>query len=189
MSVPPAAPLEADQVRVFFGFWPPEAERASLAAAGAALSLTGSARLVPRDSLHMTIAFIGAVPVAALGRVRRIGRDLRASACTIEFDEYEYWTKPEVVVAAARSIPPELQALWDDLHRDLVAEGFELRVKRLRPHVTLMRHVRLGPQLPVLRPFAFRARDLSLIRSETGGTQSVYTVLDTWPLLDEMDRR
>jgi 2'-5' RNA ligase len=186
MSVPSGSLPEIDGVRLFFALWPAAPVRSDLAAAGAALPLAAPARLVPRENFHLTIAFVGMVPAPALERVRRIGQRLRASACTIEFDTYEYWAKPEVVVAAARTISPPLQVLWVDLHRALAADGFELRAKQLRPHVTLLRHVRQAPQLPDLRPFVWRARDLCLYRSETGGDQPVYTVLDTWPLLDEI---
>jgi 2'-5' RNA ligase len=186
MSVPPPSLPQADGVRLFFALWPSAPVRAVLAAAGAALSPLASARHVPRENFHLTIAFIGMVRLPALERVRRIGQSVRAPACTIEFDTYEYWPKPEVVVAAARMISLPLQALWDDLHRDLAADGFELRVKQLRPHVTLLRHVKQSPQLPEFPRFAWRARDLCLYRSETGANQPIYTVLDTWSLLDEV---
>jgi 2'-5' RNA ligase len=88
-------------------------------------------------------------------------------------------------VAAARSIPAALQAMWDDLHRALGADGFQLRVKRLRPHVTLAHRVAADPQLPLFQPFTWSARDFCLVRSDAGADQPVYTVVDTWPLLDK----
>ncbi|MFI4891574.1 MAG: RNA 2',3'-cyclic phosphodiesterase [Steroidobacterales bacterium] len=188
MSVPAASLPPGDGVRLFFALRPPEPVREALAAAGAVLPLAAPARLVARENYHLTIAFIGTVPVPALERVRRIGQRLRASAFTIEIDTYEFWPKPEVVVIAARTIEPPLQALWDALHRDLAADGFELRAKQLRPHVTLLRHVKQAPPLPELRPFSWRARDLCLYRSGTVAKESVYTVLDTWSLLDETAR-
>ena len=156
-----------------------------MAAAGAALSIAAPARPVGLENFHLTIAFVGAVPAGSAERVRRIGRALKAPACELHFNAYEYWPKPEVLVAAASVIPPALQSLWDDLHRALATAGFELRVKRLRPHVTLIHRVAAEPKLPVFTPFSWLARDLCLVRSETDADQSLYTVVDTWSLLDK----
>jgi RNA 2',3'-cyclic 3'-phosphodiesterase len=171
--------------RLFFALWPPPTAQAKLAAAAAALSLAAPAHAIRAEKYHLTVAFVGEVAGDSVDRVRRIGAELRAPGFPISCDAYEYWPKPQVVVAAARAIPPELQALWDDLHRALAAEGFAMRVKRLRPHVTLAKRVAADPQLPVFEPFTWHARDLRLVHSETGAKQSVYTVVDTWSLLDK----
>jgi RNA 2',3'-cyclic 3'-phosphodiesterase len=175
-------------VRLFFALSPPQPVQADLAAAGAALSLVAPARPVPIENFHLTVAFVGEVPADSLGRLRRIGRERPAPAFAINFVAYEYWPKPQVVVAAARAIPEALQSLWDDLHRALAGDGFELRVKRLRPHVTLAHRVAADPRLPVFTPIAWVARDLCLIRSQSGADQPVYTVVDTWSLLDKPAR-
>jgi hypothetical protein len=40
-----------------------------------------------------------------------------------------------------------------------------------------------------MSPVVWRAASFSLVRSDTGGTESAYTVLDTWSLLDEIENR
>jgi RNA 2',3'-cyclic 3'-phosphodiesterase len=179
---------QGNSVRLFFALWPGEPVRTAVAGAAVNLPLASTARVVPRENYHLTIAFVGEVPGGSLERVRRIGGASRASVFAIVFDAYEYWPKPEVVVAAARSIPPALQALWADLHQALAEDGFELRVKKLRPHVTLINRVDEAPQLPPLQPFTWPARALCLVRSDTGAAQPVYTVVDTWSLLDKPAR-
>ena len=175
-------------VRLFFALWPQEPVRSSLAAAAVAVPLATGARGVPRENYHLTVAFVGEVPADSLERVRLIGRASRASVFAITFDAYEYWPKPEVLVAVARSIAPALQALWAELHQALADDGIELRVKKLRPHVTLAHRVAEAPQLPPLRPFTWPARELCLLRSDSGATRPVYTVVDTWSLLDKPAR-
>jgi 2'-5' RNA ligase len=172
--------------RLFFALWPDAAVRMCIATAAAAVALPAPARGVPAEMYHLTIAFVGAVPTPALERVRRIGGAMRAVTCTIGFDAYEYWPKPAVVVAAARTVPPALEALWQDLHRGLAEGGFSLRPKRLRPHVTLARNATQPPQLQAMLPFVWSARDFCLVRSALGSAHSVYTVLETWRLLDEV---
>lgn len=171
--------------RLFFAFWPDAAARARIAAAAAAIAGAADARAVRAENYHLTIAFVGAVPAAALDRLQRIGSAQRAAPCAIEFDAYEYWPKPEVVVAAAHTIPSALADLWQALHRDLAEGGFALRPKGLRPHITLARKVAQAPVLTAMSPFIWRPREFCLVRSDTGGTESVYTVESTWPVLDE----
>ena len=173
--------------RLFFAALPDEAAGEALAGVAAALELGAGARLVPRNNHHMTIAFIGDVPESQLPLVRAIGGLQSGGAFRLRFDAYEYWPKPEVVVAAARTVPQALQALWQRLHRDLSAAGWALDAKRLRPHVTLARKVAQAPVLPAMSGVDCHVSTCCLMRSTTCGVQSVYTVVDTWSLLDNGD--
>ena len=176
---------ESGSVRLFFGMLPDAAIRDRLSAAARDLPLPAAARPVPPDNYHATLAFIGDVPGAQLPLVQEIGRDRRAARFSLVFDAYDYWPKPEVVVAAARTIPSVLEQLWRELHGALALRQWALDPKRLRPHVTLARKV---SQAPVLQDFSiveWAATEFSLLRSETRGSEPVYTVVDTWPLLYE----
>jgi 2'-5' RNA ligase len=182
-----AVPDSGARWRLFFAALPDDAAGEALAARAVALELDAGARLVLRHNLHMTLAFLGDVPVSQLPLVRRIGDLHSGAAFSLRFDAYEYWPKPEVVVVAARTVPPTLQELWQRLHHDLKAAGWALDAKRLRPHVTLARKVSQSPVLPAMSGFVWPVRNLSLMRSTTSGVHSVYTVVDTWSLLDNGD--
>ena len=175
-------------MRLFFALWPDDDIRARIARVGAALRLSG-ARPVPRENYHLTLAFVGEVAMPQLAVMQQIGRGQRASGCTIKFDAYEYWPDPRVVVAAARETPPAMIELWMRLLRDLTLHQAALRLQRLPPrpraHVTLARKVAQAPVLQAMSPLYWSARSFSLVRSDTSGAHSVYTVVDTWPLLDE----
>lgn len=170
---------------MFFALWPDAQTRARVAAAAAAVTLGSGARAVPRENYHATVAFVGEIPVADVESLRIIGRQQRAAAFAIQFDAYEYWPKPASVVAAARNIPPQLEDFWRVLHADLAAAGMARAPKRLRPHVTLARKAAQAIVPQAMSPIAWQAREFCLVHSQTGGAQSVYTVVDTWALLDE----
>jgi 2'-5' RNA ligase len=172
-------------MRCFFAVWPDAAARQRIAAAAAVVEGGEGARRVPPQNYHLTLAFVGEIATAQLAVLRQIGRALRATGCTLTFDAYEYWPKPEVVVAAAREIPAALSDLWQQLHRDLNGHGLALAPKRLRPHVTLARKVTQAPVWPAMSPFEWRALEFSLVRSDTASAGALYTVVDTWALLDE----
>jgi 2'-5' RNA ligase len=177
------------KLRLFFAVRPCPAERDSLAKAAQSLSLGLDARLVPRNNYHVTLAFIGEVAAAELATLQRIGAAQAASTLAFRFDAFEYWPKPEVVVAAARTVPDALQALWQQLHRELAVHQWALDPKRLRPHVTLARKVSQAPVLQAMSPVNWVAREFCLMRSELGAPQPAYTVVDTWPLLYDSEKQ
>jgi len=176
-------------VRLFFALWPDVDTRAQIANAAAALRLAGDARPVPRENYHVTLAFVGDVATSQLAVLQQIGRRRRAAGCTITFDAYDYWRDPQVVAAIAREVPAALNDLWTQLQRDLALHQTALNLERphasLRPHITLARKVVQAPVPQAMSPFHWNARSFSLVRSDTGGARSVYTVVDTWQLLYE----
>ncbi len=170
---------------LFFAVWPCEAERAAMAAVAARLELGPHVRRIPPEEYHVTVAFVGEVPVERIDALIAIGARSARGPCTLRFDACEHWPKPEVVVAAARQIPENLERLWGELHERLGEIGCALDPKRLRPHVALARGVADAPALPPPPACAWNATELCLMRSARGRTTPAYTVLARWPLLDE----
>jgi RNA 2',3'-cyclic 3'-phosphodiesterase len=176
-------------LRLFFALWPEADMRERIGDAAAALRLPEGARLVPPENYHLTLAFVGEATGSQLAVLRQIGRGQRAAGSTITIDAYQYWPESQVVVAVAREPPGALAELWMQLHRDLAfhpaAPKRNRRQLSLRAHVTLARKVSQAPVLPAMSPFAWNARSFSLVRSDASAAHSIYTVVDTWPLLDE----
>jgi 2'-5' RNA ligase len=169
-------------LRLFFALRPDEDTTAQLVSAAGTLHLSSQARHVPRENYHLTLAFLGEVADSRLAEFQELGRRQRCAACTITFDAYEYWALSQVVVASAQATPLSLAKLHDRLLQTLRSRT------RLRPHVTLARKVTQAPVLSAMSPFIWRARTFSLMRSDSGERASVYTVVDTWSLLDEMPK-
>lgn len=179
-------------VRLFFAVWPDPETRQRIAAAASAVEYGAGARLVPPENYHLTLAFVGEVPLPYLAVLQQIGRDLRvpgfAPGFALKFDAYEYWPKPGVVVAVAPEIPTALAQIWQRLHADLAARGLALNPNHLRPHTTLARKVSQPPVWTAMSEFAWTVREFSLVRSDTAGIRAAYTVVDTWPVLDELSK-
>ena len=176
-------------MRLFFALWPDADTRAQIANAAAALRVAGDAQPVPRENYHVTLAFLGEVATSQLAVLQQVGRGQRAAGCTIRFDAYDYWAHHQVAVAIAREAPAALILLWKQLHRDLAlhqaAPNLERPNSPPRTHITLARKVAQAPVLQAMSPFHWNARSFSLVRSDTSGARSVYTVVDTWQLLYE----
>ena len=172
-------------MRLFFALWPDSDTRARLAEAAARLRTDAGARLVERENYHLTLAFVGEIADARMPLLQQIGAEQRAGACTIKIDGIEYWPEPRAVVAVAQDAPQALTQLSARLHEQLALRGVQLKSAPFRAHVTLARKVAQAPVLTAMSPFLWSARSFSLLRSDTGGARSVYTVVDTWSLLDE----
>ena len=171
---------------MFFALWPDAPTRAQLANAAAVLRLTSAARPVPQQNYHLTLAFVGEVPSSRLAVLRQIGLSQRRSACTIRLDAFEHWQESQVVAAVAREAPPVLLELSTGLRAALQDHQPE---SPWRAHVTLARKVTQAPVLQAMSPIHWCAKAFSLVSSDTRGSCSVYTVVDTWPLLDETPAR
>jgi 2'-5' RNA ligase len=176
------------RLRLFFAAVPDPAAREHFAAASRSISLAPGARRVPRENYHMTLAFVGDVAASQLPVLLKVGAAQKVRAFSVTFDEYECWQKPGVIVVAARLIPAEFHQLWRQLHHELARDAWALESERLRPHVTLARKVSQPPVLQAMSAFEWHVRDFCLMRSDTSGIQSAYTVVDTWSLLDNAEK-
>jgi RNA 2',3'-cyclic 3'-phosphodiesterase len=169
-------------MRLFFALWPDEGVVLQLTEVARQLKLQSASRRVDPKNYHVTLAFVGEVPATKLAVLQQIAGALRVPGFTFTCDSIEFWGSSEVVVAAVGAAPPELLDLWSKLN-----DALELPSQALRAHVTLARKVAQAPVLQAMSPVVWRATKFSLIRSDTGGIESAYTVLDTWSLLDEIE--
>jgi 2'-5' RNA ligase len=169
-------------VRMFFALWPDEPTRERIAEVASLLSWETCARPVAPKNYHLTLAFLGEVSHAGLPTLQRCAQEQRVAAFDIAFGACEYWTDPQVVVAVPELEPPPLRQLSARLRRDPRLTSPE----RFRAHVTLARNVAQAHVPQALSPFDWHARSFCLIRSEIRAARAVYTVVDTWSLLDKI---
>jgi len=167
-------------MRLFFALWPDADAAGRLADVGAGLNVPAPGRRVRPENHHVTLAFLGEVSDFQLARLQGVAGSVQAHRFTMAFDSLEYWPQSQVVVVAARKSSPALLRLAAQLH---AATG--PAPHRLRAHVTLARKMTQAPVLQAMSTIAWEAVSFSLVRSDTGGAESAYTVVDTWPLLDE----
>jgi 2'-5' RNA ligase len=195
--------------RVFFALWPePEVARA-LYAAGRLAHETCGGRVMRRDTLHMTLAFLGDVEDARLeaaceaateaaakvppsasnesGFADRNNADYRrpvvgAGDTAMAVDRLGYWGHNHIVWAGCGDTPPALLFLADELAGRLRSRGFRIESRPFVAHATLLRHARCGGDLPALPPIAWPVHDFVLVVSEPAPEGPHYRVLRRWPL-------
>jgi RNA 2',3'-cyclic 3'-phosphodiesterase len=146
------ATVEGDEnVRLFCGLRLPDAAADALVEWQATLDVGGRARIVPRDNLHFTLAFLGRQPRARVPEVvaalRRRAGQTRPPAFVVE--RYRETRSVGMLVFSRDDV---VQRLALGLQKDLLG-----RAERdtWLPHVTVLRFrspPRLRPQLPDLGP-------------------------------------
>lgn len=166
--------------RLFFALWPDTELRQALRARldGIAASIEG--KLQRPDQWHVTLEFLGQVPLGRQPSLRAAADRVRHSPVAIEFDRVEHWRKPQAVCLVASRVPTGLAMLVEQLHAELAAEGFAIEARPFRPHVTLARKVRSAAGTPIEPPILWRADGFALVRSVTDPAGSRYEPLYWW---------
>lgn len=140
-------------------------------------------RRMRRETLHLTLAFIGDVPAERLAELRGIAGAIRPSAFELLFDRRHCLARRKIFWAAASVVSPRLRELAADLNERLKAADFRTEDRPFAAHVTLLRHARCDKALPPgdLR-IEWPVRDFVLVESELQPEGAGYRVLQRWPL-------
>lgn len=167
---------------MFFALWPTPAAARTLHKEGErAHGLTGGRRM-RRDTLHLTLAFIGDIPRERLDELRAAADKVAFSPFTLSLDSIAGWRHNHIVWAGASELPGELESLVTQLNAALAAAGFPVEHRKFAAHVTLLRNAR--GELPVaeLDPSVeWPVGDFVLVESDPKPEGAQYTVLESWP--------
>ena len=164
--------------RLFFALWPdaPAAEELARVAIGLALRTAG--KPVPLAKIHLTLAFLGEVPLEQVARVASVG--IVARAFTMRLDRVGAFRGARVAWAGCAEPPAALVELQSALARALRALDFALEERAFTPHMTLVRGIKAALPVERIKPVAWQARDFALMRSEQGS--GGYSALKRWAL-------
>jgi 2'-5' RNA ligase len=133
--------LKSPRARLFVALDLPEEIRAGIVAWERRELTDGALRIVPPESLHITLAFLGYLPEKEIGRLGEIVTGLKAKAPEIQLGNPV--AKPSPKRARLFALPADSTgavALQTELQEKLVAERLYKPEKRLFwPHVTVAR--------------------------------------------------
>ena len=190
------APLARERTRrLFFALWPDAQQRGALHSATRQCVSSGGGRPVPAQSLHVTLAFLGAVPEGRVPELDRIARRVagafpaRAQPLLLTFDRLAHWARPQILCAlgteqpAADTDAASAPALAATLKNETVAAGFSPDLKPFRAHVTVARKLAYAPSALALQPVLWRFDAFALIESRTDPAGPVYSVIESYLLV------
>jgi 2'-5' RNA ligase len=175
-------------LRLFFALQPSAELGARLMGEAAVLFTQLETQPVPAGNLHATLCFVGAVAEERLDALRDAAATVRNAPVTLEFGEFDFWTKPRVLVASASQESASAVTLSRALHAAAVGAGFAPDEKPFRAHLTLAR--KISPTLvkkiswpqKISPGFVVRCDRFVLMQSRRGEHGSIYSVVDEWTL-------
>ena len=133
--------LKSPRARLFVALDLPEALRGGIAEWGERELRDPALRVVPAESLHITLAFLGYLPEREIERLARIVAGIDSAAPTLRLGEPV--AKPSLRRARLLALPaesPGAVSLQAELEERLVAERLYKPEKRaFWPHVTVAR--------------------------------------------------
>lgn len=174
----PAAP---ETLRLFFALWPDEATRAALHRTGAWLHRHWDGRRMRADTLHITLAFLGATPVERIDALIACADAVEADAYTLTLDQAGCWRHNRIGWLGAQQMPLQHTELVETLNARLHAAGFPVDSRPHVPHVTLLRNA-AGGEVPDCRPVSWPVGEFVLVKSLTESDSAHYAVIGRWPL-------
>jgi RNA 2',3'-cyclic 3'-phosphodiesterase len=177
-------PARPEMARVFFALWPPEEIAGQLAGIADEFAKKAGGRPTRRETIHLTLAFLGDIAVERLPELQRVAGEVHAAAFNLTLDRFGLWQHNRLLWAGCAA-PPVIE-LATALKTRLLEAGFTMAdAKRpFAPHVTLVRKVaNLETPLPAAIPLIWRCQDFVLVRSQLSAEGSIYEVLAHFPLV------
>jgi 2'-5' RNA ligase len=171
--------------RVFFALWPSPPLASALADVALAAAKRYGGRTSRPDTIHLTLAFLGEVPEAALPTLCALAAELKAPPFELVIDRLGFWPHNHLLWAGCSTTPAPLQDMVVDLQNTLIAAGFtpDLAGRRFTPHLTLLRKVPVISQpgsaepLPEISPLPWHCSRWVLVRSRSNAQGASYQAI------------
>lgn len=171
-----------ETARLFFALWPSEAVQREFARWAQALDCGG--RPTRLESIHLTLFFLGEVPVRRIEALKALAGALTIPSFDLKFLEIGEFRRKHIIWAAPLEVPAPLHALASSLESALRVNGFVLDERPFTAHVTLVRNTRRAVGSHFLSPIEWRVRELALVRSRLGSEGSQYELIGRWNFAD-----
>lgn len=173
---------DAERERLFFALWPTRTTAMALHALACRQAVRTGGRVTRMDSIHLTVAFLGDVPVGCVDALRAPPPELAAPAFTMALDQVGHWVRNGIVWAGPSELPEALSALNTRLSDWVASLGIALDPRPFRPHVTLLRKAARGALAEFRAPIEWHVTEYALVRSGRRVDGSRYETIARFPL-------
>jgi RNA 2',3'-cyclic 3'-phosphodiesterase len=167
-------------MRLFYAIWPDSAASLALAEVAGALAPLAGGRPVPREKIHLTLAFLGEVTPQRMDQALAI--DVRAAPFDLRLDRVGAFRGARVAWAGTAEPPPGLLSLQSRLAEALRALGFDLEERPFAAHATLARKIARPVPLTPMAPVQWRVGAYALVQTLPGTGR--YATVREWNLGD-----
>lgn len=169
-------------VRVFFALWPDNDVRSRLYELAQQQRHRGGGRVMRAETLHLTLLFIGDVPIGQLQELKQAVAAIRASAFSFDLKWFAGWRHNAIGYAAPSEIPEDMLQLSTQLCECVAQAGFSFDRKTFKPHVTLLRKMAHVPDAQPISVQEWTVREFVLVQSVLNAQGAGYEIIGRWPL-------
>jgi len=176
----------SDSRRVFFALWPDPAVATRLATVASQVHALCGGRIMRRDTVHLTLAFIGDADAVRIESLRQAAALVSGNAFSLNLDRFGCWRHNRIVWTGCSEPPLALLALVEQLTQRLSSVGFPPDARDFKAHLTLLRNTRCLP-LPEFEAIAWPVAEFVLAESQLSASGADYTIIGRWPLAPVKD--
>lgn len=148
--------------RLFFALSPDEAARRAMDAYAPIARAACGGRAVQARNLHLTLAFLGHMPVAATPAVIAAVAGVPRLDYEMVVDQARHWRHNRILWLGPSVVPEPVARMCEALRQALREAGVRYDDKPFVPHVTLLRAARVPPAPLEIAPVTWRGRGFSL---------------------------
>lgn len=174
---------ETGYLRLFFALWPEPPIRRALARSTKAPVRAAGGRVVPRENLHITLAFLGSVPRGQVDTFKSAAAGVGQQPFDLVLDRLGFFQRARSLWLGPSAVCPGLLALEQSLRQALEAVGWQREARPFMPHVTLVRKANQVANPGSVKPVIWSVGHFSLIESVTDQRGAVYRELTRWALV------
>ncbi|HUP97045.1 MAG TPA: RNA 2',3'-cyclic phosphodiesterase [Usitatibacter sp.] len=168
--------------RLFYAIWPDESSTERLRALAESLAPRTGGRPVPRDNIHLTLAFLGELDDERAAVAATVSVKFRSFQLSL--DRLGSFRRARVSWAGSAQAPQALMKLESGLVGTLRDLGFALEERPFAAHVTLLRKIERTLAAEPIEAIAWNVREVTLVASRAGR----YEVIERWPCLGSHPR-
>jgi len=168
------------KARLFFALWPAPALRRQLHALAMQTQEEAGGRAMRAETLHMTLLFLGEVPLAHIAKLEQAADAVEFEAFAFALEQLSCWRHNQIVYAAPAQAVPPLQALAQQLRTAADRAGIDYDKRDFTPHVTLLRKEQHPPERRALVLPPWQVQEFALVESVTAGPGVRYRSLRRW---------
>ena len=173
--------MSPGQARLFFALWPEPAVQAALAQIGRDLQRRLGGKPTRRESIHLTLAFLGDIALEKMGDVESAAARTAFEAFSFALDTAGCWKHNGIAWIGPSVTPQPMLQLAGSLAGALLDAGFHVDGRPYAAHVTVLRKARCTPLDLTVAPVHWLASEFVLVRSELNAEGSRYSVVGRWP--------
>ena len=166
---------ETQSQRLFVALWPDDEVRTKLSEKQLELKLGDYGRLIPAANLHITLLFLGDVPLNEIPEIEGFVNSIELTPFSFSISKIGFWPHNKIVWAGPEEYKSRVGRLVES-DSNWIKEICIRSTKIYTPHVTLARKVRRRVQC-ALTPIEWRVEKVYLVRSVLSHKGSQYKLI------------